>query len=286
MQARVGKREHIEGIGRRVLRPFLPEQHREFFAQLPFVVVGSIDVEGNSWASLLFGEPGFVESPAPEVMTIRSQPQLGDPLRGALSNGVSLSVLGIELATRRRNRANLRVASASPYAIEATVEQSLGQCPKYIQKRPIERASPLAENSFEVLGSLDAAATALIRKSNTFFVASQGPALDGGGGADADVSHRGGPAGFAHVEDGVLSVPDYVGNSFFNTMGNFLITPRAGLVFVDFESRDILMLSGDVDVVLDAAGEEGFAGAERGWKFRMKSGVRLRGAWPFRTLPT
>ncbi|MFT6779695.1 MAG: putative pyridoxine 5'-phosphate oxidase superfamily flavin-nucleotide-binding protein, partial [Paraglaciecola sp.] len=42
MQSKVGKRDAMESFGRRVIRSFMPEQHREFYQQLPFIVVGSI----------------------------------------------------------------------------------------------------------------------------------------------------------------------------------------------------------------------------------------------------
>ena len=47
MQQRVGKAEAMETIGRKVIRSYLPEQHREFFAKLPFVIVGSVDEAGR-----------------------------------------------------------------------------------------------------------------------------------------------------------------------------------------------------------------------------------------------
>ena len=39
-------------VGRRVIRNYLPDQHREFYTQLPFVLVGSIDTLGRPWASV------------------------------------------------------------------------------------------------------------------------------------------------------------------------------------------------------------------------------------------
>jgi hypothetical protein len=38
----------------------MPEQHREFFPLLPFVIVGSIDAEARPSASALAAPPGFV----------------------------------------------------------------------------------------------------------------------------------------------------------------------------------------------------------------------------------
>jgi hypothetical protein len=68
-------------------------------------------------------------------------------------------------------------------------------------------------------------------------------------------------------DDGVLTIPDFSGNRFFNTLGNLIANPRAGLLFVDFETGDLLQLSGDVEVVLDSPEIAAFRGAERLWRF-------------------
>ena len=70
MQERVGKREAMEKFGRKVVRSYLPDQHREFYSQLPYIVVGSVDNEGDTWATMLAGSPGFVSSPSPTRLNI------------------------------------------------------------------------------------------------------------------------------------------------------------------------------------------------------------------------
>ena len=40
-----------------------------------------------------------------------------------------------------------------------------------------------------------------------------------------------------------LSVPDYPGNRFFNTLGNLELNPLAGLLFIDFAQSQILQLA-------------------------------------------
>ena len=55
-------------------------------------------------------------------------------------------------------------------------------------------------------------------------------------------SHRGGHTGFARssqAPDGgdLLTLPDYVGNFMFNTLGNLLDWPQAGLLFIDWQQR-------------------------------------------------
>ncbi len=107
---------------------------------------------------------------------------------------------------------------------------------------------------------------ALIRHANTFLVTSYVTRADGG--RDVDVPHRGGKAGFVRVDqDGILSIPDFSGNSFLNTLGNLLLNPKAGLVFIDFETGDLVKLSGTTEVILDSPDLATFEGAERFWRF-------------------
>jgi ferredoxin-NADP reductase/predicted pyridoxine 5'-phosphate oxidase superfamily flavin-nucleotide-binding protein len=291
-QARVGVAERMEIAGRRSIRAFMPDQHREFFAQLPFLVVGSIDEAGWPWASILSGKPGFATSPDPRRLDIAVRPLAGDPLAAALVPGAALGILGIELATRRRNRANGRVAAIDQTGFSLAVEQSFGNCPQYIQLREEDaRPAPQTIVRVESFTQLGDAAQNLIRRSDTFFVASfarndSSPASGGGigvTGAAVDVSHRGGQPGFIGIAaDGAIVVPDYPGNRFFNTLGNLLVNPRAGLLFIDFATGDLLQVAGTTEIVWEGDEIRAFRGAERLWRLTPVSGRWLRGAWPFR----
>ena len=210
------------------------------------------------------------------------------------------------LGTRRRNRANGVVTSVGLDGVDVEVGQTFGNCPQYIQTRdhrfvrePGSRRGSLAPEedtnaNVERLSSLDMAAKDLIKRSDTFWVASassdgRGDASGAGPGpessaaaAGADVSHRGGQPGFVKVDGDVLTIPDFTGNFHFNTLGNFVVNPRGGLLFVDFETGDVLMLTGDVDILFEGPDVETFSGAERAWRFRVKGGVRMRDALPLR----
>ena len=113
MQQRVGKADAMATIGRKVVRSYLPEQHRDFFAKLPFVVVGSVDEAGRPWASILPGSPGFMNSTTPTSVDIKATPITGDPLSSSLKLGQPLGFLGIEIPTRRRNRLNARITAVT-----------------------------------------------------------------------------------------------------------------------------------------------------------------------------
>ena len=198
---RLGIRERMVGLGQRVIRTEMPGQHRRFFEQLPFMLVGSIDAAGRPWASTLVGRPGFVQAPSGKRLDFRARPIPGDPLAEGLTPGAQLGFLGIELHTRRRNRVNGHVVAADAQGFAVEVDQSVGNCPQYIQGREFHwarDATDLPPRAIEALNGLDAEARALIGRSDTLFVATQAPPAAGDpdvtSARGADVSHRGGRA--------------------------------------------------------------------------------------------
>jgi uncharacterized protein len=282
VQERVGTAERMARVGSRAIRDFMPDQHRDFFAQLPFLVIGSVDDAGRPWASLLSGKPGFVRSPDPRRLVVKAQPIDGDKLQAALLPGARLGILGIELPTRRRNRMNGRVVGIGETGFTVAVEQSFGNCPQYIQRRDYAPAAPRSVR-VESFTALDDAARGLIAGADTCFVASFARGEDPSARYGVDVSHRGGRPGFIGIDrDGALVVPDYAGNGFFNTLGNLMVNPRAGLLFADFASGDLLQLSGTTTIVWDGPALAAFAGAERLWRLTPTEGRWLRGALKLR----
>ncbi|MBK5302516.1 MULTISPECIES: pyridoxamine 5'-phosphate oxidase family protein [Gammaproteobacteria] len=279
LQAHVGVVERMDVLGRRVIRSEMPDQHRAFYQQLPFMLYGAVDADGNPWASILEGAPGFAHSPEPTLLQFGSLPGSDDPAQ--LQEGAAIGLLGIELHTRRRNRLNGRVGAVTASGFEVKVEQSFGNCPQYIQLREF-RSVPLADPATRIaqhLHGLDDAAKAMITGADTFFVASY---VNVDGQRSVDVSHRGGQAGFVQVEGNRLTIPDFAGNLFFNTLGNLLINPRAGLLFIDFDSGDLLHLSGRTQVILEGPQVEAFQGAERLWTFEVERVVRRPAALALR----
>ena len=142
VQERVGVRNRMRNIGQRVIRTFMPEQHQQFYAQLPFVLVGSVDPAARPWASVLVGEPGFMQARDEHTLDIHARPVPGDPLADGIRPGAPLGFLGIELDTRRRNRMNGHVASAHALGFTVHVDQTVGNCPQYIQGREFEWVRP------------------------------------------------------------------------------------------------------------------------------------------------
>lgn len=296
-QERAGIPHKMDAAARRGIRDFMPDQHRSFFAQLPYVVVGSLDADGQPWASLLTGAPGFIASPDDRQLVVRALPPAADPLHGTLRLGASLGILGIELHTRRRNRANGIVSEVSDTGFRLRIEQSFGNCPKYIQARmPTEVGSGDATGYRDVPAqrvhqarTLDPEMRRIIRKADTFFIASAHPEAHIAGAAThgVDVSHRGGNPGFVRLDDASdrLTVPDYVGNFFFNTLGNLLLNPRAGLLFIDFDSGDLLYLAVEVEIIWDGPELAADERAQRLLRMRVLAARRLEHALPWQWSP-
>jgi hypothetical protein len=283
IQRSAGVAEKMAAVGR-VLRDHMIDQHRQFYPQLPFILAGAVDEAGDAWATILAGKPGFLSAPDPGRLRIAAARDPGDPADRGLNDGDAIGLLGIELHTRRRNRLNGRVRRDSADSFEVTVEQSFGNCPQYIQLRDFafvrEPGAPVAEAPRQ-LGRLDARAYAMIAEADTFFVASYVDLEDGR--REVDVSHRGGKPGFVRLgADGVLTIPDFSGNRFFNTLGNLSANPKAGLLFVDFETGDLLQLSGDAEIVLDSPEIATFQGAERLWRFAPRRIIYRPDALPLR----
>jgi len=292
VQRRIGVREQVERMGRNMIREQLPDQHRELFEALPLIVVGSMDASGRLWASLLSGPPGFVRSPTPKQLRIKAQPAVGDPLAAQLTVGSPLGVLGIQLETRRRNRANGHIITRDANSFTIEIDQSFGNCRQYIQARePTFEPSVLASaGPIRAEGAhLSERASQLLARADTFFIATaSAAAASHNDGEGVDVSHRGGRPGFVRVSDDgstgatVLTVPDFRGNFIFNTFGNLEVNPRAGIVCADFATGDILSLTGTARVIWDGPAVAAFEGADRLLSFEVESGVRLEHALPLR----
>jgi predicted pyridoxine 5'-phosphate oxidase superfamily flavin-nucleotide-binding protein len=293
VQRQAGVREKADIGGRRGIRRYLPDQHRLFFGQLPFIVLGGIDAHGQPWATWRIGEPGFVSSPDAATLRIAGHTLAGDPLAGAWRQGAMLGGLGIELPTRRRNRINGTVTAVDGNALTVRVRQSFGNCAKYIQSRtPTRRETPDATAEATAASALlaperparalSADDRALIERSDTYFIATRSSLQDDAPSQGVDVSHRGGLPGFVRVEDERTFVaPDYRGNQFFNTLGNLTVDARAGLLFVDFARGDLLYIAAHAQIVWEGAALDAFPGAERLVRFAVDEVRRSPGVLPF-----
>ena len=282
VQERMGVGD-IEDWARKVVRDHLPDDHRAFHTALPFLVVAARDAQARPWATLLTGADGFVTSPDPRSLVIDAKPVRGDALDDAFIAGADIGILGIELATRRRNRVNGRIAESTANGIVFGVEQSFDNCPQYIRERAWRRVDGAAAGKPLRRTRLTSSQRDWIGGADTFFIAS-GYRTEGESAAyGMDASHRGGDRGFVRViSETRIEFPDYAGNNHFNTIGNLALDPRAGFLFVDFETGSLLQLTGRATIDWDSEAVARIPGARRLVAFDIDEIVELRAALDLR----
>lgn len=266
VQERTGERELAARRGA-MIRDSLAAPMPAFLASQRTLAVGVVDSHGNPWASLWLGAPGFITVINDRsVRVLHAAPVIApdDPARGLLTTGCHIGLLAIDLATRRRLRINGIVAAMSEMHVDITIHEVFPNCPKYIQQREWTDEAPAGTAEPAEQGDrLDGKRQALVKGIDTLFVASRHPARG------IDVSHRGGARGFVRVlDENTLQIPDYPGNGMFQTLGNFDVESRAGVLMVDFEHGRFLSLSGHVNVVYgsEKAGHPS-GGTGRYWQF-------------------
>jgi uncharacterized protein len=272
VQRRAGVLANAERIARGI-HGEIPELARWFAADQRFVILGAADGDGRVWATMLRGEPGFLSAPSAERLRIEARPWLGDPLAGTLAGEADVGVLIIDPATRRRMRVNGRAEPSGDGGIEVRTREVYANCPKYIRQRDVRLPAPDATRSIRATHgtALTPDQAARFAAADTLFLASRYPA------AGADVSHRGGAPGFVVVAaPDRLLIPDYAGNTMFNTLGNLAAHPEAGLLVVDFERGDTLQLTGRAMIDWDTAARAGMPGAERVVEFQVGQVVESR----------
>jgi predicted pyridoxine 5'-phosphate oxidase superfamily flavin-nucleotide-binding protein len=287
LQALYGVDQRLGQIGHSVIRDHMPEQHRELFEKLPTLLVGAVDAQGQPWATMLAGAPGFIRTPDAHTLQAAALPAEADPVAPLLAEGAPVGLLGLEPHTRRRNRMNGRIASVDPSGFAVAVQQSFGNCPKYIQAREPQWVTRAPGPAQAIGARLPAAARALVENADTLFIASASAARMGSGRSDGvDVSHRGGLPGFVRLdaEDGatLLTIPDYLGNFFFNTLGNLIAWRRAGLLFSNPDRGDVLQLAVETTLVLEGGDIARYPGAQRLLQARVLGGWWRPAALPLR----
>lgn len=231
MQRRAGVRAMAAKVGR-IIRDSIPGVAAEFLERQPLLFLGHRDAAGRVRASLIAGRPGFVRVVDPQTIDIDGP---GFPPGDA-------GILALDFDARERMRLNGRM-EPRPGGVKLRATEVYSNCPKFIQRRSIEAERAGQPGPGQASSSLTASQHALIRAADTFFIATVPPGLP------ADVSHRGGNPGFVRAVDPAhLAWDDYSGNAMFNTLGNLLRDPEAGLLFVDFQDGRLLHLNGSARV--------------------------------------
>ena len=249
---------------------------RNFIEKQFMVVLSSIATNGAVWSSVLYGEPGFARTDTNNSVTFNvpvGQRDESDPLWANIDTNPSVGMLFIELGSRRRYRINGIIRQISDQAIGIDVSEAYPNCPKYIQKRHLRKIeNEVSANDTLTGSSINESIEALIRNTDTMFVASNYA------GTGADASHRGGNPGFVQIiNDRTLRIPDYNGNSLFNTLGNIELDPRSGLCMPDFEGQQLLQLTGKSRLLWDQEDPQNLTGGtQRFWEFEIEQWILRR----------
>jgi predicted pyridoxine 5'-phosphate oxidase superfamily flavin-nucleotide-binding protein len=251
-QARAGERALADKHAA-ILRGEIDPRARPFLAEQRVLAAAVADADGTPWASVLAGEPGMASTADGRGVALdlsRIARVAADPFWRLAAPGADIGLLAIDLSQRRRLRINGRVAGRSETSLRIEVLESYPNCPKYIEPREVSvvSADPAGAGGVGVAEgeALGDAQTSLVQRTDTVFVASRHPQRG------ADASHRGGPPGFVRVVDArTLEIPDYAGNGMYNTLGNLLVEPRVGLVFLDFAGGRLLQMTGRAEVRFD-----------------------------------
>ncbi len=258
-----------------------------FIEKQPTAILTSVDAQGGIWVSLLVGDFGFVKVADEQTLTFdksKIHSTSADIFYQNIQNNPEVGSLFIELDSRRRYRVNGKIESTDEQFI-LRVQEAYPNCPKYIQRRVVSLPEHFQATRPEMSQGQQLGETEKfwMSQADTFFVGSQ--SIEG----KVDASHRGGNAGFVEVlEGGVLRIPDYQGNSMYNTLGNLVQNPKAGLLFIDFEKGETLQLTGKAELAFGQDSEadlEKSTGTGRFWLFRTEQWMRTRHhhqvAWEF-----
>jgi predicted pyridoxine 5'-phosphate oxidase superfamily flavin-nucleotide-binding protein len=273
IQEMTGERDKAILNGRNIADALSPRASG-FLERQQMYALGWRSPVGDVWASVLAGRQGFAHAKdAGATLALRLDDDAdilsASPPFAALNIGDPLGVLFLDPSTRRRLRINGRVADLDEQSLAIAIDQAYPNCAKYIQQRtlaPAPSSNKIVPREIETGDTLTPALRSWIGTADTLFVASAHP--DGA----VDCSHRGGAPGFVRLHGDVLRIPDYPGNSMFNTFGNFELNPCAGLAFLDFAASRQLKLTGHVSLDLNAGKVDGDArdtgGTGRWWTFK------------------
>ena len=238
--------------------------------------LGSEDMNGNIWLSLLVGKRGFISIPSLHEIKFDLNKVISSREDIFFENIKTKPIVGLlfhEAERRARYRAWGK-ASQDESHLSFKIRMGYPSCPKHIQREIIEvpEKSEILSPSYEKGTVLGKAEIEWIVNSHTFFISTQTKK------GDIDSSHRGGDPGFIEVlENENLRVPDYLGNSMYSTLGNIYENPKAALLFIDYKKGETLQLTGVAQLQFDQNSQEDFyKSGETGrfWTFETKNWIR------------
>lgn len=237
---------------------------------------GSEDSDGNIWLSLLVGERGFISVPSLQEITFdlsKVRSNRDDIFFHNIKTKPTVGLLFHEAIRRARYRA-WGMARLAGDLLRFDIRMGYPSCPKHIQRVGIALSEDnlALTTTYQNGTSLGPSEKEWIVNAHTFFIGTQTKK------GDIESSHRGGDPGFIEILDnGLIRVPDYLGNSMFSTLGNIYENPKAALLFIDHEKGETLQLTGTAELQFDQNSEEDYyKSGETGrfWTFDTKQWIR------------
>ena len=240
---------------------------------------GSEDANGDIWLSLLVGERGFIKIPSLKEIQFdlsKITSNLDDIFFSNIKTKPTVGLLFHEAARRARYRA-WGIACQEGDLLSFDIRMGYPSCPKHIQREVIElpNDTKITSTQYQNGTTLSSFVKIWILNSHTFFIATQTKK------GDIEASHRGGDPGFIEIlENEIIRVPDYLGNSMFSTLGNIYENPKAALLFIDYKKGETLQLTGKATLQFEQnSAEDFYKSGETGrfWTFETKKWIRTIG---------
>ncbi|PGH35575.1 hypothetical protein GX50_01556 [[Emmonsia] crescens] len=296
--------------------PYLSPGAAYLVQKSPLIALGTIDKQGQPWTTVWGGEAGLAGPVSQSIIGIRnfvdkSYDPVVETLYGGKSNGEVIKEegegrlmagLSVDMENRKRVKLMGRMVAGNLAGLEATdpdkkgnepthagqaqlvikIEQSLGNCPKYINRKHI---TPVVPNPKLISDSpqLSPGAIELLGEADTLFISTYHE-------DSMDTNIRGGPPGFVRVvsndiSGAVLAYPEYSGNRLYQTLGNLQMTPLAGYAFPGFETGNVLYLTGKTEILVGSDAAALLPRSNLAVKVTVTSAKYVENGLPFRGQP-
>ncbi|KAF6523833.1 hypothetical protein HZS61_012332 [Fusarium oxysporum f. sp. conglutinans] len=199
--------------------------------------------------------------------------------------GKRMAGLSIDLETRDRVKlvgnmiAGATVEEGRAVQMAMAVTESLGNCPKYLNKKdvvPNEMAPELVSDKLP----LSQEALDLVAAADMFFLSSTN-------GVTMDTNHRGGSPGFMRIikneDDGLeLIYPEFSGNRLYQTLGNFRVNPLVGIAIPDYNTANVLYATGSASILVGDEASSYLARTKLAVKILITAAKFVKSGLPFR----
>lgn len=318
VQERVGSVTEANLVERDVnkLAGRIPPDKRRMVNDARVLFCGTIDAEGNPWASIAYaGDTGDAERPLIEddrghnrcrlnldltektgfvdpqmVANLRREGQepggegapfsvfIVDYDRRLRLHMRGRAVLG-DSEARAKNGSKLSDALTKALAgLELEMEDTVPHCAAYVPRLNLtEPATAKARASPTVITSASLDAAQTTKVHEHFSFFHASSTPDS---RLVTMSHKGGRPGFVHVLDGgkTIAWPDYTGNGAYHSMGNYEVYPPIALLFPFGKGGTVLQVLGRSELRFD----EGRCcdGADREIRVHVEKVIETRGVQP------